>query len=173
MDDINSGNNTGGMKDTQDCINFCAEKGILPDTEMVGSWYDWSVMMMMTIWLLQSDLEGTSTMTLMMMMMIYIGAGFLSVDIGHWTSWFPSKLSAAWELYYPDDPPRPSRPKAGQWTWPIGLVMIMTMMMGLQVTSDQIEAVYDKLREKNDRITRYVLDVTKSAWYHQIYPRCH
>ena len=31
------GNNTGGMKDTQDCINFCAEKGIQPDTEMVGS----------------------------------------------------------------------------------------------------------------------------------------
>ena len=40
-------------------------------------------------------------------------------------------------------------------------------MMGLKVTADQIEAVYDKLREKNDRITRYVLDVTKSAWYHQ------
>jgi len=60
-----SGSLIGGMRDTQDCINFCAEKGIQPDTEMV--------------------------------------------------------------------------------------------------TADQIEAVYDKLREKNDRITRYVLDVTKSA----------
>ena len=43
------------------------------------------------------------------------------------------------------------------------VMMIMRMMMGLKVTADQIEAVYDKLREKNDRITRYVLDVTKSA----------
>merc|ERR1719184_694358 len=60
-----SGSLIGGMRDTQDCINFCAAKGIQPDTEMV--------------------------------------------------------------------------------------------------TADQIEAVYDKLREKNDRITRYVLDVTKSA----------
>ena len=43
------------------------------------------------------------------------------------------------------------------------VMMIMRMMMELKVTADQIEAVYDKLREKNDRITRYVLDVTKSA----------
>merc|ERR1711936_804973 len=60
-----SGSLIGGMRDTQDCINFCAAKGIQPDTELV--------------------------------------------------------------------------------------------------TADKIEAVYDKLREKNDRITRYVLDVTKSA----------
>merc|ERR1712130_711344 len=60
-----SGSLIGGMRDTQDCIDFCAAKGIQPDTELV--------------------------------------------------------------------------------------------------TADQIEAVYDKLREKNDRITRYVLDITKSA----------
>ena len=24
------------MRDTQDCINFCAKKGIQPDTELVG-----------------------------------------------------------------------------------------------------------------------------------------
>merc|ERR1712183_1052705 len=60
-----SGSLIGGMRDTQDCIDFCAAKGIQPDTELV--------------------------------------------------------------------------------------------------TANQIEAVYDKLREKNDRITRYVLDVTKSA----------
>ena len=26
----------GGMRDTQDCIDFCAKKGIQPDTELVG-----------------------------------------------------------------------------------------------------------------------------------------
>ena len=25
----------GGMRDTQDCIDFCAKKGIQPDTELV------------------------------------------------------------------------------------------------------------------------------------------
>ena len=31
-----SGSMIGGMKDTQDCIDFCAAKGIQPDTELVG-----------------------------------------------------------------------------------------------------------------------------------------
>ena len=31
-----SGSLIGGMKDTQDCIDFCAERGILPATELVG-----------------------------------------------------------------------------------------------------------------------------------------
>ena len=44
-------------------------------------------------------------------------------------SWAPQARSEAWdvypcELYPPDDPPRPSRPKAG-----LGLVMMMMMMM--------------------------------------------
>ena len=45
-----------------------------------------------------------------------------------------------------------------QWAW--GVVF----KPFLKVTADQIEAVYDKLREKNDRITRYVLDITNSVW---------
>ena len=58
---------------------------------------------------------------------------FLSVPLSQKfyfpSSWAPQARSEAWEVYpwelYPlDDPPRPSRPKAG-----LGLVMMMMMMM--------------------------------------------
>ena len=57
---------------------------------------------------------------------------FLSPNCYFPPSWAPQARSEAWEvypqeLYPPDDPPRPGRPKAG-----LGLVMIMmkTVMMG-------------------------------------------
>ena len=49
-------------------------------------------------------------------------------------SWAPQARSEAWEvyqweLYPPDDPPRPSRPKAG-----LGLVMMMMILMVMMMT---------------------------------------
>ena len=53
----------------------------------------------------------------------------LSLNFYFPPSWAPQARSEAWEvysweLYPPDDPPRPSRPKAG-----LGLVMIMMLML--------------------------------------------
>ena len=87
----------GGMRDTQDCIDFCAKKGIQPDTELVGIKLDD-----------RDVVNGDSRWSQLM-----------------------------WGLIFKLFP---------------------------KVTADQIEAVYDKLREKNDRITRYVLDITNSDW---------
>ena len=94
------------MRDTQDCIDFCAKKGIQPDTELV-----------------RLKLDGRDV-----------------VNVG--SQW--SRLMFVWVH---DDA---NGHEVGFWN--------------LKVTADQIEAVYDKLREKNDRITRYVLDITNSDW---------
>ena len=94
------------MRDTQDCIDFCAKKGIQPDTELV-----------------RLKLDGRDV-----------------VNVG--SRW--SRLMFGWVH---DDA---NGHEVGFWN--------------LKVTADQIEAVYDKLREKNDRITRYVLDITNSDW---------
>ena len=94
------------MRDTQDCIDFCAKKGIQPDTELVRLKLD--------------------------------GRDIVNLD----SRW--SRLMFVWVH---DDV---NGHEVGFWN--------------LKVTADQIEAVYDKLREKNDRITRYVLDITNSDW---------
>ena len=71
-------------------------------------------------------------------------------------SWAPQARSEAWEVYplelYPlDDPPRPSRPKAG-----LGLVIIIMMIMimiMIRMIMSQVKIMDGGIESKKEKIT--------------------
>ena len=68
----------GGMRDTQDCIDFCAKKGIQPDTELVGLKLDGRVVMLWT-WI-PDEVDWCSSG--FMMMPMGVRCGFQTISKG-------------------------------------------------------------------------------------------